>query len=56
MCFKYLIKTIINVLSSVSCKLDTRIPNKFWPYFFLNRPKAQNQSVYNIEIHGLPMC
>ena len=26
-------QTIINLLSSVSCKLDTRIPNKFWPFF-----------------------
>ena len=38
-CYKYQIKTIINVLSSVSCKLDTRILNRFWPYFE-SRPKA----------------
>ena len=30
--FNNLKKKIMNVLSSVSCKLDTRIPNKFWPF------------------------
>ena len=34
MCYNYLMKSTINVLG---CKLDTRIPNEFWPFLTVGK-------------------